>query len=82
MEPGDVVLVCSDGLHGVVSDEEIADVLRKSSGLQAATQSLVDLANAKGGPGQRHRSARAFRRRERPPCWRDTSDGPRGHQIF
>lgn len=50
MEPGDVVLVCSDGLHGVVSDEEIADVLRKGSDLQAATQSLVDLANAKGGP--------------------------------
>jgi protein phosphatase len=48
--PGDVVLIASDGLHGVVTDDEIADTLRSSDGLQVVTQRLVDLANERGGP--------------------------------
>lgn len=49
VEPGDVFLVCSDGLTGKVSDQElgmIASVLAPD----AAAQLLVDLANVRGGP--------------------------------
>lgn len=47
--PGDRFLLCSDGLSGVVSDEEIADFLQRFDG-ERATQALVDAANAAGGP--------------------------------
>ncbi len=47
---GDVVLLCSDGLHGVVADEEIARLLRAGEDLPAACDALVARANALGGP--------------------------------
>jgi protein phosphatase len=48
---GDIVLVCSDGLYGVVSDAEIADVLlRGSADLGLACDVLISMANAAGGP--------------------------------
>lgn len=49
LQDGDVVLLCSDGLTGVVSDEEIAE--HGVSGPPSfACRSLIDLANARGGP--------------------------------
>ena len=48
LEPGDVVLLCSDGLTGHVRDEEIAEVLG-SFAPEAATKKLVALANDRGG---------------------------------
>ena len=50
MEPGDRVLLCSDGLHGPVEDSEISRILERSSGLQEAVESLVECANQNGGP--------------------------------
>lgn len=44
----DVVLLCSDGLWGEVSDQEIATVLHQYNPAMAA-QKLVDLANEHGG---------------------------------
>ncbi len=49
LEPGDVCLVCCDGLTGMVTDERIAEVLSKEPDLQKACQQLVDEANANGG---------------------------------
>lgn len=49
VRPGDQFLLCSDGLSGVVRDEEIADVLRREPPEQAV-RTLVDLANERGGP--------------------------------
>jgi protein phosphatase len=46
---GDVFLLCSDGLHGLVSDEEMAAVLRDYPILTEACAALVELANAAGG---------------------------------
>jgi len=46
---GDLVLLCSDGLHGVVEDEVIAQILRDFPPEEAAGV-LVDLANGAGGP--------------------------------
>ena len=47
--PGDRLLLCSDGLSGVVSDESMAEVLRTSSPDEAVRR-LVDLALRGGGP--------------------------------
>ncbi|MEX2316443.1 MAG: protein phosphatase 2C domain-containing protein [Pirellulales bacterium] len=47
--PGDVFLVCSDGLSGQLSDEELGAIL-DCLPPDEAVQSLVDLANLRGGP--------------------------------
>jgi len=48
--PGDVVLLCSDGLSAMVRDEEIARVLEASGGAPGeAAAALVAAANAAGG---------------------------------
>ena len=49
VHPGDVLLLCSDGLHGMVPEEEIVAILRANKELQAACQALIDAANAHGG---------------------------------
>lgn len=49
LQDGDCLLLCSDGLHGLVSDAEIAAVCSSRSPSQAAEE-LVSLANARGGP--------------------------------
>lgn len=46
---GDVFLICSDGLSGQVSDEELGVLLGCLSPEEAA-QTLVDVANLRGGP--------------------------------
>ncbi|AUX20694.1 protein phosphatase [Sorangium cellulosum] len=48
--PGDVFLVCSDGLWGPVPEERIAGVLRAHGELSLAASLLVELANEHGGP--------------------------------
>jgi len=48
--PGDIYLLCSDGLNDMVNDEEIHLTLSKySANLVEAADHLVKLANAKGG---------------------------------
>ena len=46
---GDTFLLCSDGLSGEVSDEEIGAVLAVMPP-EEAVQALIDLANLRGGP--------------------------------
>jgi protein phosphatase len=46
---GDVYLLCSDGLSGMVSDERIEQILGASGDLDRAVQQLIDSANAAGG---------------------------------
>ena len=48
--PGDVFLLASDGLHGVLTDEEIASVLLAERDLERAAAELVACANDAGGP--------------------------------
>jgi protein phosphatase len=47
--PGDLYLVCSDGLHGAVKDAMIAAVLLEEPDLGRAAARLVGLANDNGG---------------------------------
>lgn len=49
LEVGDVFLLCSDGLTGMVQDEEIGAILASLPPKEAA-RVLVDLANLRGGP--------------------------------
>jgi serine/threonine protein phosphatase PrpC len=48
LQPGVQVLLCSDGLWGWVSDEEIFDVVSSSTHPQEACEKLVALANTNG----------------------------------
>ena len=48
LEAGDILLVCSDGLTDLVTDEEILAVVT-SNPLAASPGILLDLANARGG---------------------------------
>ncbi|PDV97247.1 PP2C family protein-serine/threonine phosphatase [Candidatus Chloroploca asiatica] len=48
LRPGDTVILSTDGMHGLITDEEIAEI----AGMlppDAAVERLVDLANERGG---------------------------------
>jgi serine/threonine protein phosphatase PrpC len=47
---GDVLVLCSDGLSGQVTKDEIAQIVSEEHDLVAACKRLVDRANENGGP--------------------------------
>jgi protein phosphatase len=50
-KPGDLYILCSDGLCGPAADEEIREIaIAQSSNLRDCGQALIDRANEKGGP--------------------------------
>jgi protein phosphatase len=49
LQADDVVLLCSDGLTGMISEQVITSVLDQSKSLAAATRALVKAANEAGG---------------------------------
>jgi protein phosphatase len=46
---GDVYLLCSDGLSGMLSDEQMAQIIAGESDLNRAVDRLIDGANEEGG---------------------------------
>ena len=50
LQPGDRLLLCSDGLSSVVTDERIEEIMRAQPVPTEACQALVDEANGAGGP--------------------------------
>ena len=48
--PGMQVLLCSDGLHGVVLEEELSHALGSNASLEAKCQALIAAARDRGGP--------------------------------
>ena len=48
--PGDVILMCSDGLHGPVEDAVLASILAEPGSLQERVGRLIARANQNGGP--------------------------------
>ncbi|RLC89867.1 MAG: serine/threonine-protein phosphatase [Chloroflexi bacterium] len=49
LQPGDQLLLCSDGLWGLLPDEEIWSIVTAAPTLSVACAQLVDAANAAGG---------------------------------
>jgi PPM family protein phosphatase len=49
-QPGDTYILCSDGLSGPLSDDDIRDTVVGNKDLRGAAQALIDRANANGGP--------------------------------
>ena len=46
---GDVLMLCSDGLTSMVSEDRVEEILASSDSLKTAAQALIDEANAAGG---------------------------------
>src|ERR1044072_6117311 len=63
--PGDVFLLCSDGLTTMLDDDRIARLLAGASSLDAAVRALVDEANRAGG--RDNITALAFRLEDASP---------------
>jgi protein phosphatase len=49
IQSGDVFLLCSDGLSGMVQDEQILHLVNNAKSLERAVAELVDAANRAGG---------------------------------
>lgn len=49
IEPGDKLLLCSDGLNSMLTDKQILTILKLTGGLESSCQQLIRAANAKGG---------------------------------
>ncbi len=49
IEPGDVLLLCSDGLHGLVKEQEMGTIVATADTMQDAARELVNMANERGG---------------------------------
>ena len=49
VEPGDLFLMCSDGLSDMVDDEGIVKILGNDGPLEQKAAQLIDAANANGG---------------------------------
>jgi len=49
VQPGDVLVQCSDGLHGPVKSADIAEVVARTPDLKAAAAKLIDMANERDG---------------------------------
>jgi PPM family protein phosphatase len=50
LQPGDRLLLCSDGLNTVVEDAQIHELVLGATSPQDACRRLIDAANAAGGP--------------------------------
>jgi serine/threonine protein phosphatase PrpC len=50
VQRGDIFVISTDGLHGVVSPEEILLEVRRTGNRQSAVEYLIALANERGGP--------------------------------
>jgi serine/threonine protein phosphatase PrpC len=50
LQVGDTIILCSDGLSGVVSDGDILEIVTKQENAEMAAKMLINAANAGGGP--------------------------------
>jgi PPM family protein phosphatase len=50
LQRGDILVLCSDGLSGLVKKEEIAETVGDATDIPAACDRLIALANERGGP--------------------------------
>jgi serine/threonine protein phosphatase PrpC len=75
----DTLIICSDGLSGLVRREEFAEQVKKHPDLPSLCSSLIDLANERGGPDNITVVAAHFT----GPGLREASDAEGvGYQVF
>jgi PPM family protein phosphatase len=75
---GDTLVLCSDGLSGQVSRDEIAQVVNEEPDLMLVCKRLIDLANEHGGPDNITVIAARFE-----GALGDASNGDEvGHKVF
>lgn len=49
LQPGDRLLLCSDGLNAMLSSQQLQQILSQEVGLDQVSEQLIDAANSKGG---------------------------------
>ncbi len=49
LTPGDMILMCSDGLTNMLEDEDIGRILREKASIEERAQKLIEAANNNGG---------------------------------
>ncbi len=49
IKKGDVLLLCSDGLSGMMKDEEMQEIIKRKITFEKKAEKLVEEANARGG---------------------------------
>jgi len=49
LEPGDIIILSTDGLHGEVGDNTIEDIVKEEKDMQKLCNRLVSMANLQGG---------------------------------
>ncbi len=49
LRPGDIVLLCSDGLTNMLEDNEISEIVKEYTSLEERAEKLVEAANRNGG---------------------------------
>ena len=76
---GDTLILCSDGLSGVVKREEFAHMVAESPDLPSLCSALIDLANERGGPDNVTVVAARFDGEGLPAA--DSGDGA-GYQVY
>jgi PPM family protein phosphatase len=50
LQPGDRILLCSDGLHGPVDDATIGGIVGGAATVREKVEQLIECANSNGGP--------------------------------
>ncbi len=66
--PGDLVLLCTDGLTGMLSDPQIQFILNESASMETRCQRLVDAANEAGGRDNITVVLMSFAEQSQKPC--------------
>jgi PPM family protein phosphatase len=76
---GDILILCSDGLSGVVKREEFSQMVAETADLPSLCGALIDLANERGGPDNVTVVAARFEGDGLPEP--DSEDGA-GYQVY
>jgi protein phosphatase len=50
LKPGDTMMLSSDGLHGVIGEDRICEILGNDEGLESKCRALIAAANDNGSP--------------------------------
>ncbi|HEY5218812.1 MAG TPA: hypothetical protein VIJ16_03335, partial [Gemmatimonadaceae bacterium] len=79
LRTGDVLVLCSDGLSGQVSRDQIGEVVRDEPDLMVVCKRLIDMANAVGGPDNITVVAARF---DGEGLTATTADDEIGHRVF